>query len=154
MKDFIKWFDSPAKIIGGIIVLIVLGIVLKRLFNSLAEKVDLVTTTTQGKTEVESLIAGGMLPTYSDTEYESFADMLFIAFDGNGTDDSAVEDVFSKMENKVDVLKLILAYGTKVLESWGMDEDPKNLPMTMVSEGVDIEEINSLFMLKGVDYTF
>lgn len=54
-----------------------------------------------------------MNPSYTVTQYKVFADTLFDAFSGPGTDEERVKSVFQKMKNDLDVLELIKAYGTR-----------------------------------------
>ena len=50
---------------------------------------------------------------YDDNQYDAFAKTLYKAMDGMGTDEDAVSDVFSQMNTRSDVLKLISAFGVK-----------------------------------------
>ncbi len=51
--------------------------------------------------------------TYETSQYDSYADKLYVAMHDISDDEETIYSVFNKMRNKSDVLKLILAYGEK-----------------------------------------
>lgn len=63
-------------------------------------------------------------PTYSQSQYKTYADRLFEAMNGTGTDTDAITTVFSNMKNRGDVLNLIAAYGVKQLTNLGINDGP------------------------------
>lgn len=108
-------------------------------------------------------------PSYSDTEYENFANTLFAAMDGAGTDYDKIESVFMKMKNKTDVLSVINFYGIRKLNSgiwWGNDKTG-NLAECLADElgqqeGIlnyllkksELENLNDILASKNIDYKF
>lgn len=59
--------------------------------------------------------------TFPTSQYDTFADSLYRAMKGLGTDDGAVRNIFNKMETRDDVLRLIKSFGTKdneTLQEW------------------------------------
>ena len=59
-------------------------------------------------------ILGKLLkPTYLDSQYIVFANGLYAAMNGWGTDEVAVGKIMYRMKNDLDVNKLIQAYGKK-----------------------------------------
>jgi len=75
----------------------------------------------QAKTEAEEIMKNNkVLPpgerttaTFSPSQMSTFADSLFSAMDGIGTDSKAVAEVFNKMKNDLDILLLIDAFGVR-----------------------------------------
>lgn len=51
--------------------------------------------------------------TYTDAEYEAYADRLYSAMDGPGTDEEAVSAVLSDMMNDSDWARLVKAFGQR-----------------------------------------
>jgi hypothetical protein len=93
----------------------------------------------------------GQTPSYQNTQYQIFADSLSAAMAYWGpvnTDEKAIKNVFSKMNNNADVLKLIAAFGIR--DDWGLskwltyelDDDEKE------------KNVNSVLRSKGITYQF
>lgn len=53
------------------------------------------------------------IPSFSPAQMKSYANKLYQAMDGIGTDNNAVKDVFTAMNHDVDLLLLIEAFGIK-----------------------------------------
>lgn len=63
---------------------------------------------------------------YSDYQYKQWADSLFIAFNGWGTDENATYRILSYLKNQDDWLKLVVVYGK--------DDDDMRLPERLIYE--------------------
>lgn len=94
--------------------------------------------------------------TYPITQYKIFADNLFDAFVGIGTNNDRVRGVMSQMKNNLDVLKLIEVYGTRDGGTYWWS--PK---MTLIEQipydmdATDIETyVNKPLRANGVTYQF
>lgn len=75
-------------------------------------------------------------PTYSETQFKSFADQLFEAMNNTGSNSSVIKNIFSKLYKTADVYALINAYGVRQLKVLGLaDGGPGNLSQHLVSEG-------------------
>lgn len=61
----------------------------------------------------ETLKKNGQDASYLDTQYNMFADTLYTAMKGVGTDEEAVAGVMYKMKTDVDLLKLVQAFGKR-----------------------------------------
>lgn len=73
------------------------------------------------QSDADKLINKGVSPTYMDSQYIIFANALYSAMNGWGTDEVAVGKIMYRMKNDLDVNKLINAFGTKEgddLSSW------------------------------------
>ena len=95
---------------------------------------------------VNQEIAQGGALSYAKSQYQNFADALYYAMKGLGTDTSTVYNVFNQLYSKADVLQLISTFGVK---------DNETLSEWMRGEWkLDISKINSILASKGIEYKF
>lgn len=90
----------------------------------------------------------GQSPSYQNTQYQIFADTLYTAMQGFGTDENAVKGVFSNMNNNSDVLKLIQVFGIRDgygLAGWIAGD---------FSSSDKDKYINQVLRSKGITYQF
>jgi hypothetical protein len=93
-------------------------------------------------------------PTYSDSYYLQLADALFEAFNHVGTNDTVVKNTMAQLKKRLDVLKLIEAYGVRQTLIFGLkDGAPSNLIGHLVSENA-VEAANAGLKVNKVFYTF
>ena len=102
-----------------------------------------------------TLAKQGEQPTFLPAEYTTFADSLFEAMDGAGTDEAEITTVFSKMKNKADVIKLIAAFGTRKGSglSGAIMTSPQTLPEWLNADGASAIA-NAALAANNIDYTF
>ena len=108
------------------------------------------------KTEAEEILKNNrVLPpeqrtnaTYSPSQMKLFADTLYTAMDGTGTDTTAVYGVFAKMQNDLDILNLIDAFGTRTGSSVFASSTPENLAQWLVGDGVT-NDVNKILSTKA-----
>jgi hypothetical protein len=73
------------------------------------------------KKDAKKLEEQGQIPTYLSSNYKQFADALYAARSANatlfwgGTNEKAMYNIFSKMKNDLDIVKLIEAFGERRL---------------------------------------
>jgi predicted negative regulator of RcsB-dependent stress response len=85
--------------------------------------------------QIRNLKNQGQVPSHSDAQYNQFADDLFQAMKGCGTEVNKIYKVFDKMYNDIDVYKLILAYGVdKELTCWASSNVKGGLAQALSSE--------------------
>lgn len=97
----------------------------------------------------------GQKPSYQDSQYKILADKLRQSMDSTwydptsyGTDEEQIRGVFSKMNNNLDVLKLVQSFG---------NPDGYSLSDWLTSElsQLDIQiYVNAPLKAKGITYTF
>jgi len=93
-------------------------------------------------------------PTYSDAYYLQLADKLFESFNGLGTDNTLVKQTMQLMKKRLDVLKLIAAYGVRQTTILGIsDGSPSNLIGHLASEDA-VSDANEGLKKFKVYYTF
>jgi flagellar biosynthesis/type III secretory pathway M-ring protein FliF/YscJ len=96
--------------------------------------------------EIESQIEPENL-SFSTAEYQAMADKIYKAVKGLGTDDDAVFEVFQKMRNNSDVLKLQSVFGIKDkmdLGEWISDDMSDD----------EIDKINGYLRQRNISITF
>jgi len=97
--------------------------------------------------------------TISDSQASGFASRVFVALNGNGTDESAIYDVFTNVKNDADVLAIIKAFGTKKLTNsllWDTVVYEGGLAGAIQDEfdSSEIEKLNSILAGKDIKYRF
>ena len=93
-------------------------------------------------------------PTYSPSYYLQLADALYEAFNHVGTNDSIVKSTMALMKKRLDVLKLIAAYGVRQTYVFGLkDGAASNLIGHLVSEDA-VDAANEGLKVNKVYYTF
>lgn len=143
--------DPRRAIVIGVflVVIIVLLVVfwgrIKAFFQSVVNK-------TASNSMLNDVIAEtGENPTLSSASYTAYANQLYNAFRqhmfGWGTDEDAIYNVFSQMNNTSDVYKLIKVFGTK---------DGKTLEVYIRSElnNRELRKLNTILSNKGIAYQF
>jgi hypothetical protein len=93
----------------------------------------------------------GQTPSYQNTQYQIFADSISAAMAYWGpanTDEEAIRNVFKKMNNNADVLKLIAAFGIR--DDWGLS---KWLTYELSDEDKE-KYVNQVLRSKGITYQF
>ncbi len=121
-------------------------------------------TVKEAADEMVDLAAQGIMPSYSDTQYQDWANACFTSFDGWGSGDKGIlhsdlEPIFMQMLNKADVLKLIQAYGVKTISSGQWNPAPDftgDLSATMHDQmsNVQLKNINSILSENKIDFKF
>lgn len=99
--------------------------------------------------------AGNSL-TFTLARYDVFADTLEEATDASGSDEAAVFNVFSQMQNNADILQLIKAYGLRYNFVFGIPIGKLSLPQLIVSElpESEREELNTILQAKQITIKF
>ena len=93
-------------------------------------------------------------PTYSDSYYLQLADALYEAFNHVGTNNTIVKNTMQLMKKRLDVLKLIAAYGVRQTYVFGLkDGAASNLIGHLVSENA-VDAANEGLKVNKVYYTF
>lgn len=93
-------------------------------------------------------------PTYSNSYYLQLADALYEAFNHVGTNDTVVKNTMQLMKKRLDVLKLIEAYGVRQTYVFGLkDGAASNLIGHLVSED-SVDAANEGLQKFKVYYTF
>lgn len=145
---FDKIIDNPKRAIA-LAILVVLAVVLlvffwKKIKNAIS---GVQTQLDNNKLIKEEIAVSGVSPSYSDAQFRVFAQDLYGAMKGWGTNEEKIYNVFRQMKSKVDVLKLIDAYGTRDGENlfeW-LDGDLSSW---------NFRKINQILRDNNIDYEF
>lgn len=99
---------------------------------------------------------GQIVYSYSPQQYSDFAQQLFVAMDGGGTNEEMISKILSKMKTFGDVLALIDSYGKRKLGTgFGWDTSPMSLSESFYYEMDDNEIAASVNTpLKKTGYSF
>lgn len=107
--------------------------------------------------EIKALQESGQITHYTQSQINGFADKLFQAMDGQGTNEDQIKEVMNYMQNKADVLELIKAFGVRDYEDGFFLVYQYNLTQWLNEEmdEADIKEfVNDVLKAKGIDYSF
>ena len=103
----------------------------------------------------------GIIPSYGDPYYNSWAAEILKSFDDCGTDESAVYRVFDKMNNEADVIKLILAYGVGSFKGcFTQGSYFGNIHMTLSESltsdmtNAEVGRVNDILSSHGINFSF
>ena len=95
---------------------------------------------------------------YGAQQYLNFAESLFTAMDGVGTDETSIKRVMEQMKTYDDVLALIQAYGKRKWSKWELwDINPKPLTLAeALTSELSSSEINTFVNvpLRKTQYQF
>lgn len=114
-------------------------------------------TATTVKSDIVKEESKGEQQSYSNSNYKTLADKLYSAMNTSGTDEAAIYSVFEQMKNKIDVLKLVEAYGVRQLYQFGVPIGGKqNLAQALSDElsSNEIAKVNQILFKKGINYKF
>lgn len=84
---------------------------------------------------------------FTEQQYQTFAAKLYRAMKGAGTDEDAIYAVFSELESRSDLMKVMAAFGVKdgmTLNEWIADDCNQS----------EIDRINSILAIKGISFSF
>lgn len=109
--------------------------------------------------ELDDLIKAGKGPTLSKSQMSQFANQLFTAMDGYGTDEDSVIRIFGNVKNDADVYGVVTAYGVRELSSGKFNPEPNKkgtLGESLSSElsSYWLGALNKLMTTKGIKRQF
>jgi hypothetical protein len=101
----------------------------------------------------------GTAPTMTEAKFKEIANKIQLAFDGYGTDTTAINNQFALLKNNDDLMSLIAAYGIREISSGNYNPLPDftgNLPETIADElsQSEISELNSILVKTGITIRF
>ena len=107
---------NPSKIkrqVIGTVILILIILVIYRIIRKIRDNVKERDTIRKAKGEINQNDLS-----FSDYEFKSFADRIFNAMDGIGTEETAIFHILKQMKTKSDMLALIVAFDTRKSKRW------------------------------------
>lgn len=103
-----------------LLIIVVISVIGYYLIKSKFKKIETQKDIVENKAEIKVYEQQGEQPTYDNFEYNDMADDLYAALDGWGTDYTVVGEVINKLQNNVDFLKLVAAFGVR--DGYGFQE--------------------------------
>lgn len=91
--------------------------------------------------------------TYQKSQYIVFADKLYSAMIGFGTDEDSIYSVFRKMNTDDDVKQLIVAFGSKRIEFTIGGSTLAEWLVTELSES-EMTELNNILSQRNINFSF
>lgn len=173
MVKFYKELPPWAKGVVGVVVVGVGAIAVFTVYQSIKKarqyKRDNVAAI-EAEKELNGLLNAGARLSYGPSQYNTFVQKLVEAMNGCGTDEAKIYTVFEAMKSKVDVLKLISAFGIQVYEVCPL-QNPISAVRDLIGFGKDagggliawinydlgnseIAKINDILRKKNIDYKF
>jgi hypothetical protein len=155
--------------VGG---LVIVGFVAYTIYKNAKKKSELRQAnklSQDASKEVVELGKQGIVPSYGQSQYESFVLKLVLAMDGCGTDEQSIFNVFEAMKNKADVLKLISVFGVRFYQpcaatspisysKWLYDNESFGGGLSTWLEydltNSEIQKINAILSKKSIDFKF
>lgn len=109
--------------------------------------------------ELKDLEKKGVKPTLNKTQLADMANQIKTAFDGYGTDKSALGRAFAKVKNEADLLNLKTIFGIRTISSGRLNPEPDKtgtLGEIMASEldAASIFDINMVLAKQGIKNRF
>jgi len=98
-------------------------------------------------------------PTYSDAIFKGWADVLYTAMDGVGTDFGAIVNVIKYMRSDTDVVKLVVTFGVrnkKTNNPFSSSSQALNLRAWFADElsNIEIGGLNKILAANKIAYRF
>lgn len=146
-------------VIGAGLTGIAIFYVVKRNINNIKLNLDAKKEVNATTETLANLTKAGQKPTLDALKLSTMANQLFSYANGYGTDVQGIYKVFSAVNNDVDVVNLIKAYGVKEISTGAFNPAP-NLKGTLSQMLADelsppeIKALNDLLSRKGIKYRF
>ena len=145
-------------VVAGAAVLVTTGVIIYIKVSRAAQKAKAKNAQKDLKNDLKTAISS-QPASYSDGQYQEFANSLWQAMDGWGTDNDKIMSVMDKMKNDTDILKLIDIYGIRKISSG------KGNPAPDLNDGLtaafgdelsssEINKINKKFEDKKIKFRF
>lgn len=125
------------------------------LYKGIKKALGYNTTVDAAKKDQAELIRSGQRPSYVDSQYKIFADAIYSAgFDVLfGTDEDAIYSVFNRMNNDLDINKLIVAFGARRIEFSTRVESLSEFLRSELDDR-EVEQVNKILSSKNIKYRF
>jgi len=162
MKEAKEIFNNLPQWSKGVIAVVVvggIGLIGYRIYKGLSGAVN-ISESEKALLDVNNDIKKSTeKPSYNGSQYRAFADSLFEAMSGMGTDEEEIFNVFRQMKNTLDVLLLTKAFDIRDYTDdkfFIFNVKPMNLNQWLSAElsTSNKAELNKILSSKGIKYTF
>lgn len=157
-----KYFDSVPGWQKGFIAIAgaaAAGYLFIKLTKKVEEKKQLIGATNELNAINQELENIQQPASFSQAQYNSWANALFIAMDGFGSDENSIYNIFKLLKNNADLLQLIKAFGIREISSGKFNPEP-NVKGTLIQcitselNAYEISKINSILDKSGITFKF
>jgi|SRR5271156_5770955 len=100
-------------IVGSFVVVVYIGFVIYNSVTNANNEQTLNQAGTTAATDLKTLEAQGINPTYDQSQYETWCETIVEAIGGCTTDSSSILAIFQQMKNLADVLQLVGQFGIR-----------------------------------------
>lgn len=151
MKDFLEKLIDKPKGVYAIAILVAILLILYFVFKSQISGIiqNLRNSIFNKRSLDEAITQTGQTLSYSDIQYQAYANRLYLCMKGLGTDEEGIMAVFNDMKNTADVLKLVSVFGIRdneTLQEWLRGEDEWFASI--------VRKVNASLTTKGITYQF
>jgi hypothetical protein len=161
-QDFLKDMPAWAKGTMGVVVIGGVAFGVFKLYKYIQNQGALEGAKAEQKattSALDKLAQKGVKPSYDQVQYNTLANQLATAFNGYGTDTSAVFRAFTYMKNNADVIKLNQVFGIKKISSgkFNVSDDFEGTLAQHLTEELNAKELqalNSGLAKKGISYRY
>jgi hypothetical protein len=146
-----RLISNPKRLIALVVIIVIMCVAIYFSWNKLKTLWQKVNTEIALEKDIKEEINNGNPLTYTDNQYKDFANRLYTAMKGSGTDNSTIKDIFKQMNNITDVLKLVQTFGIRDgenLQQW-LDGEVHWFEFTNIKK-----QINAILTEKGIFYKF
>lgn len=166
-----KYYEKQPPAVKIIVVagLGLLGYTIYRNIKKKQDEADALRAAQAANQELQQLANQGTVASYSDSQFQVFADKLVQAMTGCATDENQIYQVFSALHNEADIRKLIVVFGVRYYQPcaatspvsyviWQFNDKAYGGDLSTwlsydLSSG-EIGYINSILRGKGINYQF
>lgn len=150
-----NFFSDIPPTFKGIIILTILGGGTYVIYRMLKGRENLQQAKEEITEEQKELKQSTIKPKITKSQAEQYANNIFAAMDGYGTDVDAIKDVFNRLQNNQDFLLLSISYGVRTVSSGRFNLAPDftgTMSATIIDECSDGErkELNDILASKGI----
>lgn len=158
MKPNVPYFSPRGEKIVKIIAVALAGYIVYRVVKAQMAQSPQNTQVQEAYTELDKLNQNSSTrQKISDYQAIQYANILFTAVDGYGTDEPAIFSVFSKLYNNADYLAVSKAFGVRTISTGRFNPEP-NYKATMEQALYtdlgfdDRKRVNDILRSKGIKY--
>jgi hypothetical protein len=166
-----KYYEQQPPAVKVIVVagLGLLGYSIYRSIRRKQDEADALKAAQAAAIELGVLQNKGITPSYTDSQFETWANALVQAMNGCGTDEQAIFDVIDWMANEADIRKLITVFGLRYIEPCGWHSPVEYLVYSVNDKAYggdlttwlyyelsssEIAKVNEILGSKGISFRF
>ncbi len=144
--------------VGAGLLALAIFVVIKRNINNIKNAADSKKEVGEADATLKKLQQSGMKASQDGLKIQQSANSIFSGLNGSGTDEQSIYRAFTNINNDVDMINLIRAYGVRELNS-GIALVPNykgTLSQCLTNEldANEIKALNDLLARKGIKYRF